>query len=465
MNENFWVKEEKTISQYITKLWNTPELPMMEYKSSELLTDWLEQNGFNVTRNFCNMPTAFRASYGHGSPVIGILAEYDAMKGLSNDAVPYRKSLSQEAGHACMHCHIGASNTGAAIAVKNYLENNHAKGTVVVIGCPAEEILWGKVALLGEGGFDGIDTLLTCHVDYQNAAVSRPTLACFCGEFCFGGISNHSGAARAHNALDGVELAVASIERMRAHQFPRSSVEHIIRNSGFMPNITPDRASLWINVRDANFDTAKNVYNYIREIVQQSAKIAGVSVEEGFLSGTRGYLPNHTLGKLMYKNIKAVGASYYTEEELTVISELCTNAVHNSKVESFPDIIYLTEGVDPYSQDDGEVSWHIPLGRVNWEIPMQVPLHNWSTTALSGMTFSHKGALMASQTLYLSAIELLSNPELVEASQKELKTRLAGKEIEPPMYDSFEVLTTNPSAFWDGTWLNNKIDLVRRNEV
>ena len=72
---------------------------------------------------------------------------------------------------------------------------------------------------------------------------------------------------------------------------------------------------------------------------------------------------------------------------------------------------------------------------------------------------------MASQTLYLSAIELLSNPELVEASQKELKTRLAGKEIEPPMYDSFEVLTTNPSAFWDGTWLNNKIDLVRRNEV
>ena len=457
MYHYFGADEKETISQYITKLWNCPELPMMEYKTSELLANWLEQNDFEVTRSFCNMPTSFHASYGHGNPVIGIIAEYDAMAGLSNDATPYRKSLGQGAGHACLHCHIGASNTGAAIAVKKYLEANNAEGTVVVIGCPAEEIMWGKIALLGKGGFNGIDVLLTSHVDYQNAAVSRPTLSFFSGEFCFGGISSHSGAARNQNALDGVELAVASIERMRAHQFPKSSVEHIIRNGGFMPNITPDRSSLWINVRAENYDTAKRVYAYIRDIVYQSANIAGVKVAEGFLAGSRGYLPNHTLGEVILKNLKEVGMSSYTETELSTMSELCANAVGNPNVKSFPDITYLNEGIDPYSQDDGEASWHIPLGRINWEIPLQVPLHNWCTTALAGMPFSHKGALMASQTLYLSAIDLLLNPKLVQASKKELKTRLGETVVEPPLFDSFEALTTNPHAFWNGTWLDNKI--------
>lgn len=204
----FWEKQRETISQNITRLWQTPELPMMEYESSGLLTDWLETEGFEVERGCGGLPTAFRAVYGEGEPVIGILAEYDAMAGLSNDAEAKYKPLGQEAGHACLHCHIGACNTGAAVAVSKFLAEQNRKGTIVVVGCPAEEILYGKVALLGKGAFEGIDVLLTSHVDYQNAAVSRPTLSCFSGEFCFGGISSHAGAARAHNALDGAELAI-----------------------------------------------------------------------------------------------------------------------------------------------------------------------------------------------------------------------------------------------------------------
>ena len=183
MDSKYWENRKEDISCKITELWKHPELPMMEYESAEILCKWLEENEFQVQRGLCEMPTAFRATYGSGKPIIGILAEYDGMDGLANEAVPYCKPTGQRAGHACLHCHIGGSNSGAAIAVKDYLKDSKREGTVVVIGTPAEEMLYGKVALLGEGGFDGIDVLLTCHVDYQNCAASRPTLSCFSGEF------------------------------------------------------------------------------------------------------------------------------------------------------------------------------------------------------------------------------------------------------------------------------------------
>lgn len=457
MDNYYWKNRRDEIAGKITELWEHPELPMMEYESAEILCKWLEENEFQVERNLCKMPTAFRAKYGNGRPVIGILAEYDGMDGLDNDAVPYYKPVGHRAGHACLHCHIGGANTGAAIAVKEYLKNEKKEGTVVVVGCPAEEMLYGKVALLGEGGFDGLEVLLTCHVDYQNCAVSRPTLSYFSGEFCFGGISSHTGAARSHNALDGAELSVQSIERMRAHQFPKTSVEHVIRNGGKMPNITPSRASLWVNVRDSDYETAKKVYEYVREIVNESAKIAGVSVTEGFLAGARGYLPNDTLGELLYKQLKEIGVTGFTKEDMEFMQKLSCNAGGPAEVVSKPELCYLKEGVDPYSQDDGEASWHIPLGRVNWEIPLQIPLHNWCTTALAGTEFSKKGALMASEAIYKAVTEIIEKPEITAQAEKERVSRLCGKEVGNPIYSSYKELTENPERFWDGTWLDDKL--------
>ena len=444
IDTSFWDQKSAAIENHIVKLWGTPELSLMEYESSNILCEWLEEEGFTVERNYCEIPTAFRATYGSGDYTVGIIAEYDALVGLSNDAVTFRKSLGQEAGHACLHCHIGACNTGAAIAVKDYMIANNIDGKVVVIGCPAEEILWGKIALLDRGGFDGIDVLLTSHVDYQNASVSRPTLSFFSGEFCFGGVSSHSGAARAHNALDGVELAVIAIERMRAHQFSDVSVEHVIRKGGLAPNITPDMTTLWINVRHKEYEKARHTYQYLKDIIQNCAKIAGVKVVEGFIAGSRGYLPNDVLGELMYKNMKITGVDPYSAEEIKQLNELSVNATGVPEVESNPEIMFLNDGVDPYSQDDGEVSWRIPLGRVNWEIPMQIPLHNWATTALAGMPSSRKGGLMASKTIYLTAIDLLLNTSIIEDAKQEFETRKKGIKVTPPLYGSFDEFTKDP---------------------
>ena len=264
------------------------------------------------------------------------------------------------------------------------------------------------------------------------------------------------GAARAHNALDGAELAAMTIERMRAHQFPKTSVEHVIRNGGAMPNITPDRASIWINVRDTDYEKARQVYGYIKEMVEESAKVAGVQMVEGFLAGARGYLPNDTIGDVLWENLNKAGRVSYTEEELRTISELSRNATGVQQAVSCPEPIYLKGGVDPYSQDDGEASWHIPLGRLNWEIPQQIPLHNWATTALAGMQCTQKGALMCSKTIFLTVLDLFERPEIVLQAEEERVRRIQGTVVTSPEYDNLDVLIQNPESFWDGTWLNDR---------
>ena len=455
--EHFW--DATLIAEYIERLWRTPELPLMEYKSAEILCAWLEKEGFAVQRNFCGIPTAFKASYGQGGVTLGILAEYDAMAGLSNEAATARRPIAgQAAGHACLHCHIGAGNTGAAVAIKRHLAASKLPGRIVVIGCPAEEILWGKIALLGEGGFAGLDAIFTCHVDYQNASVAQPTLAALMTEFAFGGVAAHAGASRRRNALDAVELAVASIERMRAHQFPGVSVEHVIRQGGVMPNITPDRATLWLCIRDKDPEVMTRTYDYIAGIVHSSAATAGVSLTEGFIAATRGYLPNDTLGEVLLKHLKAVGVPPYAPDDLAAMADLAKNATGAEEITSHPEIGYLSGGFDPYSQDDGEVSWRIPLGRLNWEIPAQIPLHNWCTTALAGMDFSRKGALACSQAIYLAGMDVLQNPEVAAKAKDELAGRLRGQAPSlPPRYASIADLALRAEAFWDGSWLYDKL--------
>lgn len=461
IDEKFWNSKQQEISEQIGNLWKIPELPLMEYKSAELLCEWLEREGFEVERGYCGIPTAFRATYcktGPGGPTIGILAEYDALAGLSNEAEPSRKPIAgQAAGHGCLHCHIGGGNTGAAIALKNFMAAQGLPGRVVVLGCPAEEIMWGKVALLGEGGFDGLDVILTCHVDYQNSSAAQPTLSACMAEFAFGGVSSHAGASRNRNALDALELAVASIERMRGHQFPGVSVEHVIRHGGTMPNITPDRTSLWLCVRHKDYWTMRRTYDYVAGIVKDSARIAGVDVVEGVITASRGYLPNDVLGKLLLKHLTHVGAPAYEAAELELLTELASNATGAEKVVSNPEIRYLSGGVDPYSQDDGDASWHIPLGRLNWEIPLQIPLHNWCTTALAGMTFSHRGALACSRAIYRAGAEILLNPDIARQAKNERDLRVQGEDLSLSPYAPVAELALNPGAFWDGTWLFGKL--------
>ncbi len=449
-----WANARPEIERQFERLWSTPELGMMEFEACRGFGDWLKAAGFAVEPGAYGLPTAFVARHQRGTgPQIALLAEYDALPGQGNAAVAHRQTAAGAAGHACGHNQIGPANIGAAIAARQAMEDLGLEGTLTVIGCPAEEIVWGKIALLKAGAFDGLNAILTSHGDYQNGAISRPCQSCIGAEFVFHGVAGHAGAVRKQNALETAELAVQSFERLRAHHFPDVSVEHVLRVGGLMPNITPSEARLWICVRHVDYERAEEIYDYLVRLCRNAAEITQTRFVEQFIAGTRGYLPNDTLAERLYRNLEIVGPPRWDEAGLQWMSELSESCQPGADFDLDRALGLYREGVDPYGQDDGEASWYVPLARANWAIPLAVPLHSWAATALTGHPAGYPGPLMASEALALTAVELLAEPGIAADAERELQERRAGKALSSPRLGAYEVMTKDPARFWDGTWV------------
>ncbi|TDQ78430.1 aminobenzoyl-glutamate utilization protein B [Dongia mobilis] len=451
-----WLAIRPQIERQFQALWQLAELPNMEFRSATILADWLEEHGFTVSRHVCGIPTAFTASYRHGDgPCIALLAEYDALPGTGNMAVPRREATGLPGGHACGHNHIGPANIGAAIAAAHAMAETGIDGHILVIGCPSEEIVWGKIALLREGAFDQADAILTSHGDYQNGAVSRPCQSVVSGEFVFLGESGHGGTVRRQNALDAAELAIQSVERLRAHHFPDTAAEHVMRLGGRIPNVTPDEARVWMTTRQVDFERAEAVYQFIRGISDKAATMCGVGFREQFITATRGYLANDTLAELLQRRMDEIGPPRWSDADLAWMQELVHAIRPGERMKLDRDTRLHRVGHDLYGQDDGEASWRIPLGRVNWAVPEQVPLHNWSFAALSGHTASHAGPLMASEVLTLGTLDLIQSPATVAQAKAELARRIAGRTIGEPRIGAWHTMTEAPDSFWDATWVES----------
>ena len=448
-----WDPLQAEIVSKFHMLWSTPELGNMEFAASGALCDWLEKHGFRVERGVCGLPTAFRAEAGEGGPAIALLAEYDALPGTDNAAVTHRSLTGKAAGNACGHNLIGPANCGAAIAAALAAREAGLAGRIVVLGTPSEEIVWGKIAMLGLGAVGGIDAILTSHGDYQNGAVSRPCQAVMDGEIVFLGESGHGGGTRRRNALDAAELAVQSLERLRAHHFPDASLEHVLRVAGHIPNVTPDEARLWFTARHADFERAKAVFDFAVGVAGQAAEMTGVGFRHQLIAGTRGYLPNDTLARTLHSALELVGPPRWTGEERDFMQALAKACRPDGGFTLDDGIKLHTEGLDPYGQDDGEASWRIPLGRVNWAFPEEIPLHNWALTALSGHAASHPGPLMASEALAIAAVRLLADPAVIEKAKAELVGRVDGKSLGEPVFGALETMRHRPESFWNASWV------------
>ncbi|MBN35457.1 MAG: amidohydrolase [Rhodospirillaceae bacterium] len=451
-----WSAIEPETRAMFRTLWETPELPMMEYEAEAALSSWLSDHGFTVERGVCRMPTAFRAVWSNGDgPTLGFLAEYDALPGQGNRLEPNRAPDGKRGGHACGHNLIGGADSGAAIAAKAAMEELGLTGSIVVLGTPAEEILWGKIAMLRDGAFDGIDALLTSHGDYQNGAPSRPCLSCVSAEFVFSGVSSHGGSRRSQNALDAAELMVQSVERLRAHQFSNAIIGHVLRFAGYMPSITPDEARLWITVRHEVFEHAEEVYNLILPIAADAAGYTGTEFREQLISASRGYLANDVMANRLHDSMQIIGPPAWDDDDLSFMRDLSEHCRPGQEFVLDRDVAVHTEGCDPYGQDDGEASFYIPLARANWAYPTGVLLHNWAATANSGHESQFKGGVFAGESLALTAIDLVSDPAAIDAAQKELVGRVGTRKLSPPRVGGFDVMTQNPESFWDSTWVSH----------
>jgi aminobenzoyl-glutamate utilization protein B len=448
-----WRGVRSEIEAHIRRLWDEPELPLMEVRAADALADWLRGHGFEVERGVCGIPTAFAARFGRGEgPAVALLAEYDALPGQGNLAVPYRAPAGQSAGHACGHNQLGPAQVGAAVAARAVMESHGLPGRLVVLGCPAEELLWGKLALLERGAFGGLDVLLTSHADYQNGALSRPCLACVSSELVFTGVASHGGAVRRHNALEALELATHAIDRLRGSRFHGFVMGHVVRAGGLMPSITPEEARVWLTVRHESFEAVWDASRETIAIARDAARMAGVGVREQLVAASRGYFPNDVLARALDANLRIVGPPAWSADDLAWMEALSRACDPAAPFELHRELALHTDGCDPYGQDDGEASWRIPLGRVNWAIPRAVPLHHWGTTALSGHPAGLAGPRMASEALALTAVELLADPALVAEAGRELTRRLGSRPLSPPRCGDFAVMTRAPEEFWNATW-------------
>lgn len=413
------------------KIWDYAEVGFQETQSSALLQKTLTDAGFNVESGVAGMPTAFVATYGSGKPVIGILAEFDALPGVSQDTSPELKPISgKTAGHACGHHLFGVASTAAGIAVKDWLIANKKAGTVKVYGTPAEEGGSGKVYMVRDGLFKEVDVVLHWHPGPQNNASAGSSLSNKSGKFRFYGIASHAAASpeRGRSALDGVEAMDNMVNMLREHVTQETRIHYVITRGGEAPNVVPAFAEVYYYVRHPKREEVKATWERIVKAAEGAALGTETKMSYEVTGGVYNMLPSASLSKVMDKNLRQIGGYNYTNEEkafATKIQESFTGTV--PKIES-------TSEIAPYqvsdaggvggSTDVADISWVVPtagLSTATW-VP-GTAAHSWQAVAAGGTTIGSKGMIMAAKTIALTAIDLYDSPATIAEAWKELKKR------------------------------------------
>jgi len=269
-------------------IWHAAEVAFREEKSAEYLIEYAKQNGFDVDSDLAGMPTAFTATYGEGSPVIGIIGEFDALPGLSQTNVPYKKELTEGgAGHGCGHNLFGTASLGAAVAIKELIEKGSLKGTVKYFGTPAEEKFFGKLWMIREGVFDNVDVVMDWHPADKTEANVQPSLALVDFMVEFTGQSAHASADpwNARSASDALELYTHGINSYREHIKPSVRIHYHIQDAGQVVNVVPDYSRIWVRVRDITRDGLIPVYEQVRKMAGGASIMANVDHKISLISG------------------------------------------------------------------------------------------------------------------------------------------------------------------------------------
>ncbi len=410
------------------RLWEFAEVGYQETQSSALIRQVLDAEGFEIEAGIAGIPTAFVASYGSGEPVIAILAEFDALPGINQDAVPSRSPIEgKSAGHACGHNLFGAGSTGAAIAVKHWLDESGAPGTIRLYGTPAEEGGSGKVYIVRDGQFDDVDIVLHWHAGDRNSAEARTSLANRSAKFRFRGLSAHAAGApeKARSALDGVEAMNHMVNLMREHVPQETRIHYVITAGGNAPNVVPDFAEVFYYVRNPEAQLVKEIWTRVEGAALGAAQGTGTDVEWEIIHGNHPVLVNETLARMMDEKLRMVGGISYTEREQQFAEEIYATLNKPELPLGSQQEIQPFEATLGYgSTDVGDVSMTVPT--VGLRVATWVPgtsAHSWQSTAASGMTIGFKGAQVAAKTLTLAAIELFENADLRARATAEFHER------------------------------------------
>lgn len=436
---------DASLEQYksvASQIWNFAEVGYKEVKSSALLQEQLRNQGFEVQSGVAGIPTAFVATYGSGKPVIALLAEYDALPGLSQEMSVERKPIAgKDAGHGCGHHLFGTATVAAGVEIKQLIASGKLKGTVKVFGCPAEEGGSGKVYLVRAGLFNEVDIALHWHPSNENLVTLSSALANKSAKFRFYGLSSHAADApeRGRSALDAVEAMDFMVNQMREHVPQETRIHYVITSGGKAPNVVPDYAEVYYYVRHPKRDQVKAIFDRVAKAAQAAALGTETRMDYEIIGGTHDLLLNRSLAELMQKNLEKVGGVSYNDKEKEFAGKLQSTFTFSAPA------INEAEKVKPLqkefdfgggSTDVGDVSYVVPtvgMRAATW-VP-GTPMHSWQAVASGATDIGMKGMMVAAKTMALTAIDLFSDVSEIEKASKEFRTSLGNYRYEALLGD------------------------------
>ena len=408
------------------QIWNHAELGYKEVKSSALLQETLKKEGFAVESGVAEIPTAFVATYGSGQPVIGILAEFDALPGLAQEAVPEKKSIAgKPGGHGCGHHLFGTASIAAGIEIKKLIEQKKLIGTIKVFGCPAEEGGSGKVYMVRAGLFNNVDAVIHWHPGNENGVTMTSALANSSAKFRFYGLSAHAAASpeNGRSSLDAVESMNYMVNLMREHIPQETRIHYVITSGGKAPNVVPDFAEVYYYVRHPKRDQVKQIFERVVNAAKAAAMGTETKMDYEIIGGTHDLLLNKTLAEAMQKNLEAVGGVKYTAEEKAFAEKIQTSFTFKyPAVEEAEKVkpLKIESDAGGGSTDVGDVSYAVPtvgLRAATWA--PGTPAHSWQAVACGGTEIGTKGMNVAAKTMAMTAIDLFTNPALIQQAKDE----------------------------------------------
>lgn len=422
-------------------IWALAETAFEESKSAEILASYAEKNGLKVTRGVADIPTAFTATYGSGSPVISILGEFDALPGLSQNTVPTKDPIIDGApGHGCGHNMFGAASLGSAIAIKEQIEAGTLKGTVKFLGTPAEEKYFAKVWMVEAGLWDDVDVNISWHPGPKIEASVQTGLSLIDFIVEFYGQAAHASLDpwNGRSASDALELYTTGMNYYREHIKPTSRIHYHIQDGGQVVNVVPDYSKIWVRVRDPKRNVMLPTYEQVKKMAEGAAIMANVDYKISLVSGIYETLVNRSGGEIMQKNLEYLGPITYTDEEIA-FGKAIQKATGKPEVGFDSTIEPLREtekNPGGGSTDVGDVSWNVANINLSATVaPKGTPWHSWAVVACGGMSIGHKGMIYASKAMAMTMVDLFENPKLVAKVKEEFKTRKGDEKYEA-MIDS-----------------------------
>ena len=441
------------------EIWNYAELSYEEVRSAAALMEALKKEGFAIEEGIVGIPTAFTATFqtGSGKPVVGFLAEYDALAGLSQKAgCPVQEAVEPGgAGHGCGHNLLGAGCYAAAVALKDYLVKESKDGTVIFFGCPAEEGAGAKQFIARAGYFDNVDFAYTWHPETINEVGSKGSVAIMGANFTFNGVAAHAGAEPhlGRSALDAVELMNVGCNYLREHMIDAARIHYAYSDAGgSAPNVVQSNAVIKYEVRAPKVSQVQELFTRVVDVAKGAALMTGTKMQYEITMAFSDYVPNKALGGLVDECMRELGAPEWTEEEYALAARFLRSYSRTALVgikESLGEY-FLPEELDaalqtpldsvihPFNpRETGYSSGSTDVGDVGYATPtvmLHVATaclgnvgHSWQNTAFACSGIGMKGMLRAAEMLSLAALRTMEQPELLERAKAELRQKNGGK--------------------------------------